>query len=253
MDTYTLLVDLHKEGYRQGPGGDAETEQALALAGVDRTAPLQVADIGCGTGASTLVLARLLPQARITAVDLFADFLDVLRGRAAEAGVADRITTLAGGMEDLPFAPESLDVMWSEGAIYNMGFANGIAAWRPLLKPGGVLVVSEITWATESRPAELQGHWDQEYPEVDVASAKMRVLEQGGYAPVGYFLLPVHCWLEGYYRPMLARFETFLERHGQYPEAREIVAAERYEIDLYERHKEYVSYGMYIARKVCVG
>jgi SAM-dependent methyltransferase len=67
MDDYQLLIDLHKQGHSQGPGGDAETEQAHNLAMVDRTAPLKVADIGCGTGASTRVLAQLL-NARITAV-----------------------------------------------------------------------------------------------------------------------------------------------------------------------------------------
>lgn len=54
MDDYRLLIDLHKQGYRQGPGGDAETELAMNLAMIDRTAPMRIADIGCGTGASTL-------------------------------------------------------------------------------------------------------------------------------------------------------------------------------------------------------
>ncbi len=37
----------------QGPGGDAESARALDLAMIDRTAPLKIADIGCGTGAFT--------------------------------------------------------------------------------------------------------------------------------------------------------------------------------------------------------
>lgn len=77
MVDYKLLIDLPKQGYRQGPGGDAETEQALNLAMIDRAAPLKVADIGCGTGASALLLARFL-NAQITAVDFLQDFLDVL-------------------------------------------------------------------------------------------------------------------------------------------------------------------------------
>ena len=81
MDDYRLLIDLHKQGSRQGPGGDAETEQALNLAMVDRAAPLKVADIGCGTGASAVLLARLL-NAHITAVDFIQDFLDELNERA---------------------------------------------------------------------------------------------------------------------------------------------------------------------------
>ena len=68
MEDYQLLIDLHKNANRQGPGGDAETEKALSLAMTDRAAPLKIADIGCGTGASTLLLARLL-KAQITAVD----------------------------------------------------------------------------------------------------------------------------------------------------------------------------------------
>ncbi len=138
MDDYKLLIDLHKQGYRQGPGGDAETEQALNLAMIDRAAPLKVADIGCGTGASAVLLARLL-NARITAVDFLQDFLDVLNERAESAGVPDRISTLACLMDNLPLANEELDVIWSEGAIYNIGFEMGVAEWRRFLKAGGAV------------------------------------------------------------------------------------------------------------------
>jgi len=249
MDDYKLLIDLHKHGRRQGPGGDAETQQALNLARVDRAAPLKVADIGCGTGASAILLARLL-NAQVTAVDFLRDFLDVLEQRAEGAAVADRIATLECSMDDLPFADEEFDIIWSEGAIYNIGFEKGVADWRRYLKAGGLLVASEITWLTDSRPAELQNHWDGEYPEIDVASAKIRVLEKHGYSPVGYFVLPEHCWLDQYYRPMQAGFEDFLNRNGNSDEARAIVAAEQREIDLYETYKAHVSYGVYLARKL---
>jgi len=248
MDDYTLLIDLHKQGYRQGPGGDAETELTLNLAMIDRAAPLKIADVGCGTGASTILLARLL-NAQITAVDLLQDFLDVLSERAESAGVADRISTLACSMDSLPFTNEQLDVIWSEGAIYNIGFEKGVAEWQRFLKAGGLFVASEITWLTDSRPPELQKHWDSAYPEIDVASAKIKVLEKHGYSPIGYFALPEHCWLDEYYRPMQARFEDFLNRNGSSEKAREIVAVEQREIDLYETYKTYISYGVYVARK----
>ena len=249
MEDLPLLIDLHRQGLRQGPGGDAETERALDLAGVDRQMPLKVADLGCGTGASTLLLARLL-NARITAVDFLQEFLDVLEQRARDLGVAERIATLACSMDELPFADAEFDVLWSEGAIYNIGFRHGIATWRRFLKPGGLLVVSEITWLTDDRPGELQLHWEREYPEVDLASAKIRVLEMGGYSPLGYFVLPKHCWLDNYSRPLQARFDDFLERNGNSEAARAIVAAERQEIDLYRRNDAHMSYGMYVARKL---
>jgi len=248
MDELQLLIDLHKRAKRQGPGGDAETERAMDLAGLSRTAPLKVADIGCGTGASTLTLARML-NAEITAVDFLQPFLDELEARARREGPEEKIMPVCASMDELPFEDEAFDVIWSEGAIYNIGFQKGVADWKRYLKPGGLLVASEITWITGTRPAELQQHWDSEYPEVDTASAKLKVLEDNGYSPVGYFVLPEHCWLANYYRPMQAGFQAFLERHGNSGEARAIVEAEQYEIELYEKYKAFVSYGVYIAKK----
>jgi SAM-dependent methyltransferase len=247
-DPFELLVDLHIGGERQGPGSDEATRCAIELAGLTGRTNLAVADIGCGTGASTIVLAHEL-DAAITAVDVLSPFLEQLDRQARHAGVADHITTVAASMDELAFGPESLDVIWSEGAIYNMGFAAGIAAWREFLKVGGVLAVSEITWLTDQRPAELEAHWAAEYPEIATASAKIAALEQAGYMPIGYFPLPTSCWLDHYYRPMQERFTPFLERHGHVVEARAIVEAERHEIELYERYSSFVSYGFFIARR----
>lgn len=249
MDDLQLLIDLHKQGLRQGPGGDAQTELALELTRLDRNKPLKIADIGCGTGASTLMLARHL-NARVTAVDIFQEFLDDLTVRAEQAAVADRISTLACPMDELPFADEEFDVIWAEGSIYNIGFEKGVSEWRQFLKPGGLLVVSEITWITDSRPSELQEHWDTEYPEIDVASTKIKILEKHGYTPAGYFVLPEDCWLDEYYNPMQDSFQDFLTRNGNSEDAKAIVAAEQKEIELYRRYKAHYSYGVYIAKKL---
>jgi len=248
MNDFQLLLDLHRQAERQGPGGEDETRLALQLAGLDRSRRLKIADIGCGTGASTLLLAREL-DADITAVDFLPEFLDELEARASEHAVSDRISTLNCSMDALPFALEEFDVIWSEGAIYNIGFEAGVSAWSRFLKPGGTLVVSEITWLTATRPAAIQSHWETEYPEIDVASEKIGILERHGYSPEAYFVLPVHCWLENYYRPMQGRFDAFLGRHGGSDEAKSVVEAEQLEIALYEKYRDYYSYGVYVAKK----
>ena len=248
MEDYHLLVDLHKNANRQGPGGVAEVEKMLNLASVDRNAPLKIADIGCGTGASTLILADLL-KAQIVAVDFLQDFLEELEIRANKMGVSDKITTLSCSMENLPFRNEEFDIIWSEGAIYNIGFEKGVTDWHRFLKPDGLIVVSEITWITSSRPVELQEYWEGEYSEIDVASAKINILEKKGYSPIGYFVLPEYCWLDNYYRPLQNSFTDFLNRNGNSIEAQAIVEMETREIELYERYRSYFSYGVYIAKK----
>lgn len=246
MDELALLTALHAPGYRQGPGGDEETRLGITLSGLRKRRNLRIADIGCGTGAATRVLASEL-DAMVTAVDFLPGFLAKL---AAQLRLGDRIETLEASMDDLPFENESLDAIWSEGAIYNMGFAAGIRAWRRFLKPGGILAVSELTWLSVERPEELTAHWLREYPEVGTAAEKLSVLERAGYSPIGYFSLPVACWLDNYYWPMQARFPEFLDRFHDNGEARAIVAAEEEEIALYERNREFVSYGYYVAKKI---
>ncbi len=249
MEDIDLLVDLHKKAVRQGPGGEAETRLAIALSGLSDQQNLKIADIGCGTGASTITLAKSL-HADITAVDFLQDFLEELEQHAEAEGVSRQITTLEASMDALTFAPSSLDAIWSEGAIYNIGFERGIQTWRPFLKPGGILAVSELTWLSDQRPSELDDYWSREYPEVDTASAKMALLEVNGYTPVGYFPLPETCWLDNYYRPMQKRFAGLLDKYDGAADARSFLEAEQAEISLYERFSAFVSYGYYVARKL---
>jgi ubiquinone/menaquinone biosynthesis C-methylase UbiE len=249
MNDFQLLIDLHKRAKRQGPGGDSETRKAMELAMLGASEPLKIADVGCGTGASTMLLAHEL-NAQVTAVDFLPEFIDVLKKRAESEGLINKISPIVVSMDDLPFDDEEYDVIRSEGAIYNIGFEKGVSDWKRYLKPGGLLVVSEITWTTSERPKELQKHWESEYPEIGTASSKINILENAGYTPVAYFTLPDHCWLDNYYGPMQKSFSEFLARNENSEHAQAVVEAEKKEISLYEDYKNYFSYGVYIAKKL---
>ena len=101
MTELNLLIDLHRANARQGPGNPASTLRAFALTGLEPQTPLQVADIGCGSGDSTLTLARHT-QGHVTAVDFSAVLLVELTRRADGAGLAGRIETREALMEELP-------------------------------------------------------------------------------------------------------------------------------------------------------
>lgn len=244
-----LLIDFHKDAVRQGPGSTDETLKALSFIPNSKGKPLKVADIGCGTGAQTLTLAENL-NGNIVAVDLFPEFLKQLENRSKELGVNHKIDILEADMEKLPFQKAEFDLIWAEGSIYLMGFEKGLREWQTFLKPGGYLAVSELTWTTDKRPEEIETHWSKEYPEIDTASSKIKLLEENGYSPVGYFALPESCWLDNYYDPMESRFDSFLEKHNNSVSARDLVSLEKAEIKMYKKYKNFISYGFYIAKKV---
>jgi len=244
-----LIVDFHKDAERQGPGSKEITKRAIELTGLHTSDDLKIADIGCGSGAQTLVLAKQL-QGHITAVDLFPEFLEALNKNAEQAGLNDRISTLQCSMDTLPFADEQFDLLWSEGAIYIMGFEEGIQQWRHFLKPGGIIAVSEISWLTNERPEELQQYWDNAYPQIDTVSNKIKTLEQNGYSPLAHMVLPPSNWMENYYRPLAQRFEDFLNKHNYSEQAKQLIEEEKKEIQMYQQYQDYYSYGFYIAKKV---
>ncbi len=248
MTELELIIDLHRKTSRQGPGSDAATLRALQLTGLTEATSLRVADLGCGNGGPTLTLARHL-DGQITAVDLFPEFLRELEKRALKLGLSERVATREQSMAELSFAPASLDLIWSEGAIYNVGFQNGIQQWREFLKPGGYLVVSEITWITNERPKAVEDFWLNAYTEINTAGKKIEQLEQNGYTLAGYFYLPQSCWTEEYYGPLSARFPGFLAANHYAELAQKVVRDQQEEIDLYEQYGAYYSYGFYVARK----
>lgn len=241
MTELELLVDLHRDTPRQGPGSDAMTLRMWNLLGLEAHAPLRVLDVGCGSGAQTLALARHT-QAHITAVDLFPGFLERLRAQADAEGLASRITTVAASMDALDFPEAHFDVIWSEGAIYQMGFREGLRAWRRFLKPNGHIAVSELVWTTSHRPAEIETYWAEAYPGIERVSEKVRGIEEEGYAPRAHFILPPTCWTDAYYAPVKARIPAFLERHHHHPDAVRVIEAETFEMEMFSTFGAYYSY-----------
>jgi len=232
---------------RQGPGSREMTLRALSF--IDNlTEKSRIADIGCGTGGQTMVLAQNAPG-KIVGVDLFNDFIRIFNENARRLGLGDRVRGITGDMTSLTFDNESLDLIWSEGAIYNIGFEKGLTEWRRFLKPGGYIAVSEASWFTPERPAEIEEFWHTEYPFIDLVPNQMAILQDCGYIPLAAFMLPAKCWSEEFYRPMPAVQERFLAKHRGNKAAEDFIANMRYEAKLYSLYGEHYGYTFFIGKK----
>ena len=245
---FTLICDYFSTLERQGPGSREVTLKALGfIDGLSESS--RIADLGCGTGGQTMVLAQHAPG-EITGIDLFPAFVDLFNARAAELNLRDRVRGVIGSMDNLPFGDESLDLIWSEGAIYNIGFEKGLREWRRFLKQGGYVAVTEATWFTADRPAEISAFWQDAYPEIDTVPNKVARMQDSGYVPVAAFILPENCWTEHFYFPQVQAQKLFLEKHPGNKTAEELVANQRHEAMMYGKYREYYGYAFYIGRKI---
>lgn len=243
-----LICEYFSTIKRQGPGSTATSLKALSF--IDQlTDQSRIADIGCGTGTPTMDLARNAPG-HITAVDLFPTFIDQLNRNARELNLHDRVEGIVASMDKLPFQEESFDLLWSEGAIYSIGYERGINDWRKYLKTGGYIAVTEASWFTDERPREINEFWTDAYPEIDTIPKKIEQMQKAGYLPVASFVLPEHCWTEEYYLPQVQAQEVFLGKYPGNKTAEELVANQRHEAHLYARYKQFYGYVFYIGKKI---
>jgi ubiquinone/menaquinone biosynthesis C-methylase UbiE len=233
---------------RLGPGSSTVTTRALSfLTGLPQ-AP-DVLDVGCGNGGQTLDLARQLPGARITAVDVLPIYLEELDRRAAKVGVANRISTLVADMWALPFPDASFDLIWSEGAVYNMGFEVGLAAWRRLLRSRGMLAISEIAWLKPDPPAELRSFWQAEYPGMEGEASLLAHVSAQGYELLGHFRLSPECWWSDFYDHLWRELEPFRLKHARESDWLAVAEAVNVEMNMHRNYSEYYGYSFFLCRR----
>jgi SAM-dependent methyltransferase len=232
---------------RQGPGDPASTVRAWSmLPGV--SPHTRVLDLGCGTGMQTRVLAQQSP-ARIVAIDHHAPYVDELMRQARADGLSDRIEGRVGDMRALDFADDSFDVIWCEGAIYVVGFEQGLRMWRRLLARGGHLVVSEACWTRSDPPRACADFWAAEYPAIRDVPAFLRAIDDNGYDTVAHFTLPSSSWWDDYYRPLEQNVAVFRDRHRGDRDAETLAGSVQREIDLWRAYADYYSYEFFVMRK----
>lgn len=241
-----VFFDVQRGLPRQGPGSDDCTCRALAYCR-DLPAAAAVLDIGCGPGRQTMALAEAVKRP-ITAVDFYQEYLDELTARAAAAGLGDRITALRADMADLPFPPQSFDLVWSEGAAYIMGVENALRSWKAFLKPGGYIAFSELLWLEDNPPSEVADFFREAYPAMDDIESNAALVEANGYRLEGHFTLSDSAWWDDYYTPLEAKLPALREKYRNDEEALGVIRMTADEIEMRRRFATSYGYEFFVAR-----
>ncbi|WP_426734272.1 SAM-dependent methyltransferase [Myxococcus faecalis] len=245
MTTDEAFFTLYSDLPRLGPGSDACTREALGRLPSLPPTP-RVVDLGCGNGRQTLALAEAL-RTSILAVDLHPPFLQQLEQDARARGLQAFIQTRCQDMGALDLPHESVDLLWSEGAIYHLGFGPGLTRWRPLLAPGGLAAITECTWLTDTRPAEAVEFWAQGYPTMGTVEENRAAALAAGMEVLDTFTLPPSAWWDDYYTPLLERARRLAPTADE--PLRQVIASAHSETDLYRHHGHAYGYVFYLLRR----
>jgi len=111
--------------------------------------PAQVADVGCGTGWSSIAIALAYPEVSVTGLDLDAASIETARANAADTGVAERVAFEVRNAAD-PGLAGRFDLVCAFETIHDMCDPVGaLRAMRSLRAEGGTVVVADERCADE--------------------------------------------------------------------------------------------------------
>jgi SAM-dependent methyltransferase len=186
-----------------------------------------ILDVGCGSGISTVELARL-SRGKVLGIDIDQTALDKFIKRINEMGLTDSVQAVNRSMVDMDFPNESYDVIWSEGSVYAIGFEKGLREWKRFLKPGGFMVVHDE-----------QGDIDE----------KLQQISNCGYELIGYFVLSKEVWWAEYFAPL----EKLIgETRGIYTPNLKILEELHHaqcELDMFKKYPEHNSSVCFVMKK----
>jgi SAM-dependent methyltransferase len=247
MEGMEYFYELFCSLPRGGPGDNKSTQKAFSYLKNLPSEPL-ILDIGCGPGMQTCELARL-SHGKIIALDNYQPFLDILMQNATKEGFDKRIIPKNQSMLEMDFKDSSFDVIWSEGALYSMGFQNGLKRCHQLLKNKGYLGVTEAVLLLSNLPEPLQEFWDKEYPDIKDVKSNISLIQAEGFDLLSHFTLPKSSWIDNYYSPMEKRIKELKKKYYDNKIALQVFEACEKEIKVYNTYSDYFGYEFFVMQK----
>lgn len=142
-DQFLANADVYHERYSNDAHWSYLVDRALGA--IDRSASLNILDIGSGSGNTTFPLAEFLPNSKITASDISPQLLTILMREASlRPGLSERMAGYCFDLHNDFFAPEVFDGVLGGAILHHMldpvAALRNVAKW---VKPGGWIVLVE--------------------------------------------------------------------------------------------------------------
>jgi len=144
----------------------------------------QVADVGCGHGASVILMAQAFPKSKFVGVDYHESSISVARERAKQAGVADQIRFEVATPRVLAKRKEKFDLVCFMDSLHDMGDPlEAVWASRQATAPSGALMLVEPF--AKDRAEENVGPVARMYYSASAGLCTQNALSQGGRYSLG--------------------------------------------------------------------
>ncbi len=238
------LIELHRGLERQGPG-DTDFSNYIVSQIPELPSNPRIADIGCGAGVGALFLADKF-RSKVRAVDISRDFLDELEDRAKKRGLEHLVETIKCDMGGLDWKSETIDLLWSEGAAYNLTFKGALKAWRPLMAANGIAVISELSYFTSEVPESVRAYWQNAYPTIGTEKENSNRAYSSGFEILGIHRLPSKAWWDNYYGPLRVNMKS--SKHSKDSVMQAVIKETEEEMKLFEEHEKHYGYSFYIMK-----
>jgi hypothetical protein len=118
------------------------------------------------------------------------------------------------GMKNIPQVFQDIDLLWSEGAAYNIGFSDALATWAPALVPDGLAVISKLSWLKDQAPDAARDYFRSGYPDMQSVQHNIAAAERAGYKVLATYTLPLRAWMDGYYDILALRAKALLNHRN---------------------------------------
>jgi len=245
---WPIFFELYESLPRQGPGNRVCAARALAFCH-DLPPTPAVLDLGCGVGGQTIHLAELT-SGTIVAIDSHAPSIERLRATVSEIGLSQRMSAEVGDMADPGLPPASFDLVWSEGALYNIGIEKALRICHGLLRPGAYLAFTDAIWRKDNPPPEVKESFELDYPTMGKIDDILATINRSGFSMIGHFTLPDEAWWDDFYTPMEIHIKELRGKYADNDEALAVLDQLAREPEMHRKYSDCYAYEFFVTRRV---